>query len=446
MHWVINTNLHREGGYHSLIEQLDHQGIAYTLVRKPPFVDYLVNMDDDVPMELKIDGPVFVSGTTSMKLVSDKMGWSPGYIDSPGIVECIEHWGHHMLNADARFGRIDEIQPPSGRFFIRPDEDSKTFSGEVMDDAHFNDWRAMVCSLDGYTTLPGDTLVMIASLKTIWAEYRCTVVDGRVVTASRYKTGTTVGYSTEVGDRIINFANARVREWNPRIAFTLDIADTPEGLKVIETNALSSSGFYALDMGIFVGEITALGENTSAREPIIPIDGFHNHYTEIRYILIMGTEMQYPVDPLADYDIERCTEQSLEMMEMIGKRYVDNGKAIVEALPENRTGAEFLTIGKQTLDAIVAERARRNTLIANGPDGFDFGTRVEVILIDALFGHGKHPPIGARGVILGSAEDKIGDASYVQFLTTDIGYEEKTEGEKMILVLMNWSLAAVPRS
>ena len=69
-----------------------------------------------------------------------------------------------------------------------------------------------------------------------------------------------MAYSPEVGQRIIDFANERVREWNPRIAFTLDIADTPEGLKIIETNAISSSGFYAIDMNKFVGEIVALGE------------------------------------------------------------------------------------------------------------------------------------------------------------------------------------------
>jgi hypothetical protein len=265
MHWVVNTNLHREGGYHSLIEQLDRQQVPYTLVRKPPFVDYLIAVDDDLddkgdhkPIKLDIIGPVFVTGTTSMKLVSDAHGWQPGYLDSPGIEESIVQWGSHMLNADARFGTLESIIPPSGTFFIRPDLDSKAFAGEVMRDSDFEDFRTRVMSITGYTTLPGSTRVMIASLKTIWAEYRCFVIDGKVATASRYKTGQTVGYSVEVGERIIDFANRRVREWNPRKAFTLDVADTPEGLKIIETNAISSSGFYACDMGKFIGAINAM--------------------------------------------------------------------------------------------------------------------------------------------------------------------------------------------
>lgn len=258
MHWVVNTSLKREGGYERLIEQLNRQEVEYTLVRKPPFADYLVSMDSDDPITLDIEGPVFVTGTTSMGLVSTKHGWNPGYIDSPDIEACIGTWGNHMLNHDAVFGSIGSIQVPDTDFFIRPNEDSKAFSGTVMSRPDFEEWRKNLLDIKGWTSLPPETKVMISPLKKIYAEYRCIVVDGRVVTSSRYKTGKTVAYSNEVGDRIHEFANRRVSEWNPRIAFALDVADTPEGLKVIETNAISSSGFYAIDMGIFVGEITAL--------------------------------------------------------------------------------------------------------------------------------------------------------------------------------------------
>lgn len=267
MHWVVNTCLKREGGYVALIHQLDRQGVDYTLVRKPPFADYLISMDDDLddegnhkPIVLDIDGPVFVTGTTSMNAVSKKHGWHPGYIDSPSLQENIRSWGDLCLNAQAQFGTIASIVPPEGEFFIRPDLDSKAFAGTIMTGEKFEDWRKDLMSIEGWTSLPPETEVVVAPLRTIWAEYRCIIVNGRYVTGSRYKTGNIVAYSPDVGQRIIDFANDRVRECNPRIAFTLDIADTPDGLKVIETNAISSSGFYAIDMNIFVGEITALAD------------------------------------------------------------------------------------------------------------------------------------------------------------------------------------------
>ena len=268
VHWIVNTCLKREGGYEALIAQLERQNVPYTLVRKPPFAEYLCAMEDDLdeegnnrPIMLDITGPVFVTGTTSMKYVSASHGWSPGYIDAPGQEECFEHWGDHMLNFNATFGEIGTIEPPEGEFFIRPNLDSKSFAGTVSNSEDFEGWRNDLLNIKSWTTIPADTQAMIAPLKTIWAEYRCVMVHGRYVTGSRYKTGRTAAYSTDVGQRIIDYANERLAEWCPRQALVIDIADTPDGLKVIETNAISSSGFYAIDMNIFVGEITALADD-----------------------------------------------------------------------------------------------------------------------------------------------------------------------------------------
>ncbi len=267
MFWVINTDLMREGGYADLIAQLDRQGIEYQLVRKPPMADFLVSMEDEynedghnIPIMLDITGPVFVCGTTSMAEVSKSHGWLPGYLSAPSQTECIEHWGEHMLNRDSYFDSIANIVPPPGEFFIRPNQDSKSFAGTIMNDIDFEDWRRGLLSVKSWTTIPSTTVVMISSLKTIHAEYRCTVVDGRIVTASQYKIGDTVKYSNQVDQRIIDYATMRADEWNPEIAYTLDIADTSDGLRIIETNSISSSGFYALDMNKFVGSITALAD------------------------------------------------------------------------------------------------------------------------------------------------------------------------------------------
>ena len=204
MHFIVNTSLHREGGYALLIEQLERQSVPFTLVRKPPFVDYLIDLIDDLdhegnnkPIMLDhIEGPVFVTGTTSMNLVSAKHDWKPGYIDSPDLMTCIDHWGDLCLNAQALFGTLGDIAPPDGDFFIRPNLDSKAFAGTVMSCKEFEDWRNDLMSIAGYTTLPPETEVVIAPLQTIWSEYRCIMIDGRYVTGSRYKTGRTV--ATEV--------------------------------------------------------------------------------------------------------------------------------------------------------------------------------------------------------------------------------------------------------
>lgn len=267
MHWIVNASLNREGGYYALIDQLERQDVPFTLVRKPPMVPHLVATHDDLdedgvnrPIMLDhIEGPVYVVGTTSMKQVSADHGWTPGYIDAPTQGECQSAWGGHMLNADAVFGALGDVVAPEGRdFFIRPDEGSKAFGGRLLSADGFEAWRSGIMEPGTAHTVDPSQRVMIAPLKTIWSEYRCIVVGGRFVTGSRYRTGRTVAYSPDVGGRIVRFVNERVAEWNPRLALCVDVADTPDGLKIIETNDVSSAGFYAIDMSIYVGEINGM--------------------------------------------------------------------------------------------------------------------------------------------------------------------------------------------
>ena len=272
MHWIVNEGLRREGGYEALIAQLKHRRIPYMLVRKPPMVGHLVAMHDDLdeagrhrPITLDpIAGPVFVLGTTSMKAVSDAHGWSPGFVDAPTQEECVAAWGAHMLNASARFGDLGTMEPPAAaEFFIRPDRSGKAFTGRVVRAADFADWRRDLLGDPQRPLATAATRVMVAPLRTIWAEYRCIAVDGRYVTGSRYKTGAKWAESPDVGDRIVRYVSERAAEWQPRRAMCIDVADTPDGLRIIETNAVSSAGFYACDMGKFVEMIDRIGDDTA---------------------------------------------------------------------------------------------------------------------------------------------------------------------------------------
>ena len=59
---------------------------------------------------------------------------------------------------------------------------------------------------------------------------------------------------------IIDFANECANIWNPRPAYALDIAHTPNGLKIIETNSICSAGFYASNLDQLVVAIERLYE------------------------------------------------------------------------------------------------------------------------------------------------------------------------------------------
>lgn len=273
VHWVVDRALGRTDpmggrgdlGYEALLNALTKTNTSYDLVRKPPFADYLIGLGDDhTPVELDLSGPVFVVGTTSMGLVSEKHGWSPGYVEGTPQDTLLAHWGSHLLNHDSLMAPLEDIDPPWAEFFIRPVEDTKSFAGTIMKRDEFLDWRGRVCAgKNAFVTLNGPDAVMVAPWKPILAEYRLYVMDGVIVTGSRYRLGSRIFYTTDLDPAMISFAKERIAEYCPSRAMCLDIAqiasdDVRDRYKVIETNSISSAGFYACDMQIFVNSINEM--------------------------------------------------------------------------------------------------------------------------------------------------------------------------------------------
>jgi hypothetical protein len=265
-HWVINANIATEPGYAKLVQALERMFIPYTIVVKPPFVDYLIKPDrqfgDDIEkITLNIDGPVFVSGTTSMKDVSKNHGWNPGYIEGVDQDALLDIWNHHMLNYGCVIAPFRSAIPNRETFFVRPVNDTKSFSGQVMTYPEFASWRELVLNHEqNLANITGDDLIMMAPLQKIYAEWRLIFVEEEYITGSLYKTGDTVRYSEDVPSTVVEFATARLKSYNPRPVSCIDIANVEDEygrsvLKVIEMNAVSSAGFYACDMNKYAGFI-----------------------------------------------------------------------------------------------------------------------------------------------------------------------------------------------
>lgn len=259
MHWVLQSNLFIENSYRDLVEQLERQKVPFDVVKIVPFIG-------DIIPDVNPEGPVFVCGSTAMKKLAVRKGWTPGYFDeNVDMRSVIENWGDLCLNVDGYIAKIGEVTPRAyGKFHIRPVDDKKSFAGVVMPWKEFEEWRdklrAMGKEENSLGTMDIDTEVVISPVQQILAEYRFFIVDGRVVTSSMYKQGTRVVHSPNVDRRIDWFVSDLVssmppKRWVPCRAFVVDIADTPNGLKVIECNSINSSGFYACDMGKFVAAI-----------------------------------------------------------------------------------------------------------------------------------------------------------------------------------------------
>ena len=252
MHWVVQEGFDHDPGMVQLKELLVRYEIPHTLVKVVPFVGELVP-EPQIP-----DGEmVFCSGSYSMRHAAKKNGWFPGVFDLEGVAHhpYLNQWSQHMLNDDAVFSTFENVMWVAEEnfwkeFFLRPLQDSKVFAGNVFSIDEYNEWRTKVVVLeeDDGTSLRRDTKVLVSSPKKIHSEFRFFIVNRNVVTASQYKSGNQVLYSTCVDEELIHFANARAAEWNPADAYCLDLARTPDGIRFVEINTINSCGLYAADV------------------------------------------------------------------------------------------------------------------------------------------------------------------------------------------------------
>jgi len=279
MLWVVQNNLYNEDGYTRFIGALERLGCDYLVVKPVPFTNILLPADfdsmtqevDDVEEPyIDPDQRIIVMGATSLSRIAKARGWNPGTFlnDNFDFSVWREGFGpENILNSDSIVAKICDpinVTEMSDTLFVRPVHDTKAFTGLTMSKHDFHDWilQHSVIEEEEFQPLHKNTEIAIASYKEIYAEYRFFVVNAQVVTGSMYKRGSMVQYSNHIDDHVLKFAQSMVRYWQEKVdstlaiypeahapaqAYVLDIADTPDGLKVIEINNINSAGFYDAD-------------------------------------------------------------------------------------------------------------------------------------------------------------------------------------------------------
>lgn len=287
MFWVLNSNLYRERGYDRLLEILPRMGINFATVKSVPGTDRFMAADADTfamtaeeqetAPEPFIDtsGAVIICGSYTLAKIAKKRGWQPGaFIDNLDYVTMSSKLpADWLLNPDATILPFKDVQIDDERF-IRPVEDSKAFSGRVYKPEEWTEFRDNALkALDVEDAVPGFSLdvstpVIVSTPVEIFTETRFFVVDGKVITHGRYKRGNrVVGHI--INDPADPYVIARAQKvadhWQPQPAFVVDIAETPDGLKIVEYNSLTCAGFYSADVQALVMALEDLGAKYEAK-------------------------------------------------------------------------------------------------------------------------------------------------------------------------------------
>lgn len=133
-------------------------------------------------------------------------------------------------------------------FFIRPNSWRKDFSGQVLTAQNFN---KNYSNLEFY--IESDVDVIIAPLKTISRETRILCINNALVTASGYVPGNMDFQEEEKVDKYQDFfEQIKAEGILPDSCCTIDLAHTPDGLKLVEFNPISTSAIYKCNPNLII--------------------------------------------------------------------------------------------------------------------------------------------------------------------------------------------------
>jgi len=171
-----------------------------------------------------------------------------------------QYFGSRMLNSDFIIlpwwklkdsTQIFQSFPNTEKFFIRPEVGRKIFTGTTLTKKWWDKELDIIYSLPSSNIKDSD-LVLVSSYKEIVSEYRVLMHKNNVIDYSRYS-----GEELFDEEFAISFQSS-VIDFFPDMLYTMDIAATKEGFKLLELNSFVSAGLYDIDYNKVVNYIESL--------------------------------------------------------------------------------------------------------------------------------------------------------------------------------------------
>jgi hypothetical protein len=155
-------------------------------------------------------------------------------------------YSNHMLNSSYNilpFGEIRKRFNNNETFFIKSNSGNKLLTGQTI-----------TCNKESFdfiedtTGLNNTSLICYSAAKNIKNEFRFWIIDREIITVSSYDFKECL--NKPVDKVMVDFVDKIIKEEDFPFhrAFTMDICYSDDGIKIVECNALSTSGTYHCDL------------------------------------------------------------------------------------------------------------------------------------------------------------------------------------------------------
>ena len=253
--WVVQNNLTKQELMDDLKGGCKSIDVDYIEVKVVPF-------SDELPYFPKDKKSIFYGSTTMMYNVYKDPSINQGLFfneDTFTMENYFSKWAIYMLNYDAGITSFRELMTknysPEQLIFVRPNDDSKSFAGEIVEFKRIESWYN---NLIGYenVNLNLDTKIVAGEPYNIKKEWRLWIVNKKVVASSQYKNGQSINKVKDAPTNVVEFAEARCQEYTPHDVFVMDICLCGDELFILECGCMNSAGFYAADVHKIVKSVT----------------------------------------------------------------------------------------------------------------------------------------------------------------------------------------------
>jgi hypothetical protein len=239
MHYIIQSNIYKEVNFDLLIHALKNLDLSFETVKVLPFID---SYDFETSRK-----DVFIFGGVKLAEYTKDLNFSPGSLfgKTENFEDYLKYFRNHLLNGDSTIHNVSDELTFTGVKFIKPLDDNKLFNGKLFDNMYWNSEQSNLIYDKSYNP---NLKILVSSPKTIYREVRLFIVDGKVVTGSQYMFGNKFMTSKYIGQNVIDYANEIIKIHNIADCYVMDIAETENGLKIVEFNCINASGFYESDV------------------------------------------------------------------------------------------------------------------------------------------------------------------------------------------------------
>ena len=171
----------------------------------------------------------------------------------------LARWGPHMLNEGAIVttlaGLVQQSYEEDHLLFIRPDHDNKTFAGELKTFGAIKKWVKELEAVGPGELTPQEKIIVAAPMQ-LAAEWRCWIVNKKVIAASRYRENFRLSKQAGCPPEVKDYAEARCQEYTPHDVFVMDICRCGDSYYILECGSMNAAGFYHADVTAVVQHVT----------------------------------------------------------------------------------------------------------------------------------------------------------------------------------------------